>query len=389
MKRRLLILLIILVVSSGPSQAVTWTVELDGTGDFTNIQPAVEAAAGGDTVMIGPGRFDTLFSYTPPGGGWTDDAIVGIDGKDMTLIGSGIDVTIIGPEVPLPWGMPGPVGIAWINGTLSISGLSIENMRDGLYHSDGGLAITQVKVHQNYIGLSLSCNDTVVVTACSFRDNRDGIFATRWGGDPRLEVVNCEFVGRIYGFAGMHVSAQSLNDVLIDSCTFREGIISVQFEGSPGVIRNCIVESGQGPHFGLIGSHSELYDNTVLGDGVQIVATNGGWLVGSGNVFAGDSGIHPTSGTIEISNVDVELHGNHILKAPGIGYVVKCESMCSSTIDLSDNYWGRVDPGWFDLFIYDGNDTADITTIVGYAPYSNVPLPNEDMSWSEIKDLFR
>ncbi len=68
--------------------ASTIHVEVDGTGDFTNIQPAVEAAASGDTIRIGPGVYDAFQSYTTTGG-VTTDAIIAVDWKDLVLIGSG------------------------------------------------------------------------------------------------------------------------------------------------------------------------------------------------------------------------------------------------------------------------------------------------------------
>jgi len=45
---------LVVLVSSAP--AATWTVERDGTGDFTVIQEAGDVAADGDTIRIGRGR---------------------------------------------------------------------------------------------------------------------------------------------------------------------------------------------------------------------------------------------------------------------------------------------------------------------------------------------
>jgi hypothetical protein len=39
----------------------TWSVEKDGSGDFSVIQDAVEAAAPGDTIQIGEGRFEDFW----------------------------------------------------------------------------------------------------------------------------------------------------------------------------------------------------------------------------------------------------------------------------------------------------------------------------------------
>jgi len=53
---RYLFLFILLSLGS-VAHASAWRVELDGSGHFTSIQEAVDAAAIGDTVQIGPGRF--------------------------------------------------------------------------------------------------------------------------------------------------------------------------------------------------------------------------------------------------------------------------------------------------------------------------------------------
>ncbi len=47
----------LLAIASG-SQARTWRVERDGSGDFVVIQDAVDAASPGDVIQLGPGRFD-------------------------------------------------------------------------------------------------------------------------------------------------------------------------------------------------------------------------------------------------------------------------------------------------------------------------------------------
>lgn len=47
-------------LAAGAADAATWRVEKDGSGDFMIIQQAVEAAADGDTIRIGAGRFDDV-----------------------------------------------------------------------------------------------------------------------------------------------------------------------------------------------------------------------------------------------------------------------------------------------------------------------------------------
>ena len=93
-------------------QAHTWLVEKDGSGDFTIIQDALDAAASGDTVRIGPGRFEDFKQYTYPGG--TPVIVANVQVAHMTLIGAGSEATIIGSEVfDGPYPDPPPVGIAF------------------------------------------------------------------------------------------------------------------------------------------------------------------------------------------------------------------------------------------------------------------------------------
>ncbi len=50
----------------------TWTVESNGTGDFLDIQPAVQTAAEGDRIVVGRGAFSPFV----------------VDGKSLTLVGA-------------------------------------------------------------------------------------------------------------------------------------------------------------------------------------------------------------------------------------------------------------------------------------------------------------
>ena len=72
MIKRILSTIVLLVATVGSAHATLIRVELDGSGDYINIQDAVNVAASGDTLMIGPGRWDQMFTYSIPAGGWPD-----------------------------------------------------------------------------------------------------------------------------------------------------------------------------------------------------------------------------------------------------------------------------------------------------------------------------
>ena len=64
----LLAILAVAVFSPVETSATTWHVEKDGSGDYAVIQDAIDAAAAGDTIRIGPGRFEDYSVYSYPGG---------------------------------------------------------------------------------------------------------------------------------------------------------------------------------------------------------------------------------------------------------------------------------------------------------------------------------
>ena len=70
----LLALLAAALVIPPAAGAATWRVERDGSGDYTTIQPAVDAAASGDTILIGPGQY-TEYQHVHPLG-WVNPADV-------------------------------------------------------------------------------------------------------------------------------------------------------------------------------------------------------------------------------------------------------------------------------------------------------------------------
>ena len=57
-KQQLVLGALLVLGAVQPSEARTWRVEKDGTGDYSILYEAVDAAASGDTILIGPGRFE-------------------------------------------------------------------------------------------------------------------------------------------------------------------------------------------------------------------------------------------------------------------------------------------------------------------------------------------
>ena len=81
MKRIILGLLV--VVMAAPATGRTWRVEKDGSGDGTVIQDVVDMVASGDTILIGPGRFEEHGTFSTPG--WTEEVCLFFDLPDLTI----------------------------------------------------------------------------------------------------------------------------------------------------------------------------------------------------------------------------------------------------------------------------------------------------------------
>ena len=181
-------------LAHGYATGRTWCVEKDGSGDFTTIQPALDAAAPGDTVLIGPGRFIETHEVVTQG--WTEDVYAEVSKDSISIIGAGAGVTLIGPEErskqidPQPKGIYGP-SASDVNGCI-IENLTVENIRDAIYWN-GGVEVAHCSILGNVDAMKMwpyGC--TVNIHDVIFRDNtRHGIIT--WGPSPEFLVTECIF----------------------------------------------------------------------------------------------------------------------------------------------------------------------------------------------------
>ena len=195
---RPLILTLGLLVLASSSPATTWCVEKDGTGDFTIIQDALDAAADGDTVLVGAGRFDTFRPYDTLNDGFRLTTIMMVR-KQLLIQGAGRDSTIVGPEEIV----------------FEIDGRSTSSM----YVDQGGLSTIRGFEFTNtraYVSLG---------NQCTFEDNRvdstgklpQSAFNLQclYGSD--ITIRNCEFVGPE---GHLSVSSRGIPNILVEDCMF-------------------------------------------------------------------------------------------------------------------------------------------------------------------------
>ena len=380
LNKRLLLMALLLAASA---RAATWRVEKDGSGEFTIIQDAVNASASGDTIMIGPGRFDDTVMFTTPYVTWT--VCVSLSGQDLTFIGAGKDATFIGPAVPGEMTNDGWRGFAnWplYMGRLVIEDATIENMFNGLHVRPASFEMRNCRLSECYDGILIfESGSPTLIERCEFVENHTGI-DIRGCSSPTIR--DCSFVDSDIGMATLGILCSSVEDILVEDCTFE--VPTPYFQISSGTIRNCSVMNSWGD-----GIHLDEANFTI--ENTEIDGTEHEWSIkagimsevqGRGNILRGASW-----SAVALTWSVASFSQNHIFSDADFVYVNGFTSPPAVEIDFRNNYWGTTDPLELAARIKDGNDDPSIYAHVLYEPFSNVPMSNEERSWGEIKALYK
>ena len=376
--------------------AATWRVEKDGSGSFTVIQDAVDAAASGDTVQIGAGRFDEKTYVTSPG--WSDSVRVLVTQYELTIIGSGPE-TVIGQAIPWTSEQGDHKGIVasdyFGNYFIRISDLRFENMRDAIYTSHESIGQNRVSVtgceffHNEYSMALIGDGGGVEVSTCSFDFMpNSGVHLIAWN-QSSIEVGDCSF--RL----NKPVSQKSMSlinvaNAVIDSCSFSGGStgISAGF-GGPVVVRNCLFDGQSNVAFYPdIMSNMSIEDCT-FSNQTRVLTSS----VSDNQVEIKNSVIENVSdcsilmsyvGSLTVRNCD--LAGG----ARGAVYVQDIPN-CTTPIhlDMANNYWGTSDPDNITLLIRDGTDSDQACYFIDYEPFLPTTTPTEKKSFGDFKTMFR
>ena len=221
MRTGLVISFALVVLSGSTASSRVWRVERDGSGDYTTIQPALDSVASGDTVLIGPGRFTETTEIGTPG--WTENVCAAIRGDNISIIGSGPDVTFIGPAVGryLPDPRPkGVYGAAGVSGCL-LMGLCIENLWDGIYWN-GGVEIRDCSVRGCVDAVSVWPVEYISLCGVSVNDIfRYGVIVYGPGGG--VAILECAF-----SYCETAVSILGIVGAEVVDCFFSEMTVAVK-----------------------------------------------------------------------------------------------------------------------------------------------------------------
>ncbi len=368
-----------------PGFAATISVQRDGTGNYTTIQPALDAAAAGDTILIGPGEYTEATTVRLPGWAYDIQSYAHLRCDNLTIIGAGADATLIGPAtyVENDDGNPASLSYSVGGGTLHISDL-------GLRHSYAMFVLGIVFMERchfvnNKTGLIWQpsgpggwVRDSVFETTEYIFDAESFVIGSGGLGSG-IEITRCEF-----GDPGV---LRAIQGAALDDCEMRGlGL----YDGANVVLRRCTsTGANTGVSFlGGSGGLCEIYDSEMGGTtaavvisyfapGARYVIENSRLSGGNYAAFWSRSGAGPCV-----------ISGCDLIK--GTGPVVLCDqSIAAVTHDLRNNYWGTSDEAMIRSWIVDHVDDPGIGATVLYSPFAGQSLPTETTIWGDLKAQFR
>ena len=373
------------------SVAADIRVERDGTGDFATIQAAVDAAADGDRILIGPGRYDERSVVTTPG--WSVPVYVLVQKDRLSLIGAGNGQTIIGQagvwSISQPWTRGIEAGTDWGSNQLHVEGIRFENIAYAISgHPGPNLDVVSCEFAGNHYGVFAVGPSEVNVQRSDFRGMaRDGMLLYS-SANTALVVSDCLFwLDPVHPWAQTAVQVQGTSSIMFESSEFVNGAHGLNVVGGGAtVIRGCTfaahkyesVRCGSCSEMGIVGS-------SFSGSGYAL-AINQGQL---SSVSMTESAIEDVvDGSVALSSVR-DLRVSNCVLDRGRRYVVDQYSFCDKTasdlphLDFRNNDWGTTIADSIEAWIH----TCDY--VVDYDPFVGQPVANEQTSWGTLKATFR
>ena len=383
----------LLILAASHAGARTWFVERDGSGDFATIPDAIAAAASGDTIRIGPGRFNEgIIEVTP---GWTEFVRILVHQEELTLIGAGGDQTIVGQEAPYDLSQGRHRGIQtgsyWGSRRLVVEGIRFENMAYAINDEDLELLVVRnCSFSGSYYSL-ISDAEILEISGCVYASvTRDGAHIVAWDQE-RLTLANCSFTLVPDGlWAQIHVGIHGVAKALVTDCEFRGG--AGGFSASSGShvrLDNCLFD-GQTTTgiYGAIACTVIMTDCTVRDQKVAL------WMVSESSTWEVRN---TTISDVSLSSLSITGMGNGYFRdcslAKGPQYAVmygfgKSEGG-NPSFDMRRNWWGTTDPDSIAAWIYDGNDEPGVGFVIAWEPFLDQPVTARNSSFGDLKQAYR
>ncbi len=382
-----LLVIVGLLACASVVYAATYLVMQDGTGDFELIQPALDAVASGDTLLIGPGEYTASNPTYIPGYAWDVDVFGFISVDELTIIGAGVNETVIGPlSYEGSSSTYSPKGLVWLEGTvLRIQALSMRNCYDGIHATNAPIYIEDCAFLDNGIGVTwYSVGSGGGFSGCTFEASLPGsplgVFILGSGNGILFE--GCQF-------EGAKASLKDIQDVSFIDCQFQNSLVGLQLDGGiQGLIENCNIINCTNVGLAVFGSGTActISDCEVSGSGSAVFVDEFCTLFASQTIFSGGHW-----SVIEFINADASQITDCSL-FPGSGPAIRSfrhPNYGEVIYDLRNNFWGTEDGDEIRALILDGSDDPDNASTVLFEPFVGGPVATKEMTLDGIKAMFR
>jgi len=298
------LLAVVLLASFSTAHARTIYVDADGTGDFTSIKAAVEAASSGDIIIVGMG------TYT--GRGAVDIAVAG---KTLTISGSDPNDSAVVAGTVIDCRADGNFGFQFIelgpskDANLTLVGLTITHSTKS---PSGGAVLCQGAIFR--------------AVNCTFADNA----VESWGGavyceDSQATFEGCTFLRNASSLLRGAAVASRNSQVAFSDCLFQENTGNAMTGIDSRVsFSDCTFQNNTGSEGGAIYNHVALGTET----SVPLTVTRCTFTGNRANSTGG--AIHSYAASSAISSC--VFVGNTSLQDGGAIYNHRCSSSIESCL---------------------------------------------------------
>jgi hypothetical protein len=397
----LLACLIVLLLMTTPASAASWLVTREGNGDFLTIQEAVDIAASGDTIYVGPGYYDD-FQWLALG----NSAVYVIsENKDLTFIGEGPDRTFVGFQNP-PFApnvyLYGIVAKGQ-NDSLHVEGIGFNDMNGDAIRLEGGhLEVSNCDFQNTVIGIFAFAHGGGYVRNCNFdsvgyRPSITGGVSVGFTTDSDGVVVeNCMFENCWLGVGYWW----DCTNMMVSFCNFNNCDSGISFtDGSSGTVRECTFSSMGS--YGVVGNRA----GTVVLEDSEITVSNPSYVAYGFRVF-NPPGIFVLRRNIIVAEgishcldfslpgFSIDAYDNHFLRYGDTSLFARAYVSDSYVgdplhVDLAGNWWGTTDSTYVAQWIEDRNDDPDLKYYIDFQPMLDHAVPVEKTSMGSVKAMFR
>ncbi len=351
--------------------------------DYSVLQDALDAAAPGDTIAVGPGRYDQFQLHDVIDGTFVQ-SIGWVQTEGITLIGDDRETVFVGPETQVG----NVAGVSTVAfgvdrgiGGLYVRGITFQNTNFAFSARNECVIETCSFEFALSIALLATVTNGLLVRESSFFSCEDGVVSPVGSGNSNLQVVGCQFLQ----MSTFGVDFSSVDSGLISGCYFSANRIPIQIWNSEGVVVDSNETSGVTlGACGVTGGNATLIGNRFGATTDATFAVKGGAVV-----FASGNHIGAGQGATMFIQGSSRLTFNHGLIEPGNGPSVLVTTAVSEVPahDLRNNYWGTTDLAVIEKWISDGDDNP-FHSIVEFEPIATSPIPTRKESMSTFRSKF-